>query len=140
MNPSQTDLENSRREERSRVRRRRQEREAHAWAAALLSAAREALASGNPGVTAGTPTHLWLRSLAAREVTGNASEFGLQAVADADGLRELPGGTEVCTNDLRLLTVHRMDPDDVDNLLDMHCDPMIVGPLPASAYPLTIWA
>lgn len=140
MNPTQTDIENSKREERSRARRRRQEREAHAWAAALLSAAREALASGEPGVTAGIPTHLWLRSLAAREVTGNASEFGLQAVLDADGLRDLPGGTELCTNDLRLLTVHRMDPDDVDNLLDLHSDQMVVGRLPDSAYPLTIWA
>lgn len=136
MNTSKQNSVDAKREERAAARQRRTWSESHARAAALLAAASES-ASEAPGVTAGMPTHLWLRSLAAREITGSSSEVGLQAVIHPAGLRQLPGGTSVCTNDGRLLTVHHMG-DEV-NLLDIHAASMHVGTLPESAYPLTIW-
>lgn len=138
MKPTAKQIQETRREERAAARRRRNAAEAHTMAAALLAAAREALDSGEPGTTAGMPTHLWLRSLAAREMNGNGSETGLQAVVHPDGLQLLPGGTHVCTGDLRLLTVHHMD--GTAGLLDIHASPMSVDPVPESAYPMIIWS
>ena len=135
MKPTEKQIQEAKRQERAAARRRRTAAEAHARASALLDAAREALNAG-PGTTAGMPTHLWLRSLAAREVTGSTSEAGLPSVTDPSGLRTLPGGTNVCTADLRLLTVHHMNGK--ADLLDIHVSPMHVDPL-SYTYPLAVW-